>query len=119
MPTIAACPRKVIATPPFHKRPSLLARSMGCRRSVCQEVTTMASHTFLSASARYITNGGRCFRTVDRLPSHRRRDIPSGVRGAMLTQVLHCPYCDETDIVRHGIPPHTDSVAQPAAPTRC
>src|SRR5215813_9119904 len=39
------------------------------------------------------------------LPSHRRRDIPSGVRGAMITQVLHCPYCDEIDIVRHGMSP--------------
>ena len=28
-----------------------------------------------------------------------------GVRGAMLTQVLHCPYCHETDIVRHGKSP--------------
>src|SRR5262249_27117623 len=48
---------------------------------------------------------GRCFRAVDMLPSHRRRDIPIGVRGAMITQVLHCPYCDETDIVRHGMSP--------------
>src|SRR5215510_8339666 len=39
------------------------------------------------------------------LPSHRRRDIPSGVRGAMISQVLHCPYCNETDIVRHGMSP--------------
>ena len=23
----------------------------------------------------------------------------------MITQVLHCPYCDETDIVRHGLSP--------------
>jgi transposase-like protein len=28
-----------------------------------------------------------------------------GVRGAMITQVLHCPYCHETDIVRHGKSP--------------
>jgi len=28
-----------------------------------------------------------------------------GVRGAMMTQVLHCPYCHETDIVRHGKSP--------------
>ena len=28
-----------------------------------------------------------------------------GVRGAMMTQVLHCPYCHETDIVRHGTTP--------------
>ena len=34
----------------------------------------------------------RCFRAVDRLPSHRGSDTPSGVRGAMITQVLHCPY---------------------------
>jgi transposase-like protein len=47
----------------------------------------------------------RCFRAVDMLPSHRRRDIPSGVRGVMITQVLHCPYCNETDIVRHGKSP--------------
>src|SRR5262245_61109757 len=47
----------------------------------------------------------RCFRAVDMLPSHRRRDLPSGVRGAMITQGLHCPYCDETDIVRHGMSP--------------
>ena len=23
----------------------------------------------------------------------------------MITHVLHCPYCDETDIVRHGKSP--------------
>ena len=23
----------------------------------------------------------------------------------MITQVLHCPYCDETDIVQHGMSP--------------
>jgi transposase-like protein len=23
----------------------------------------------------------------------------------MITQVLHCPYCHETDIVRHGLSP--------------
>jgi transposase-like protein len=23
----------------------------------------------------------------------------------MMTQVLHCPYCHETDIVRHGLSP--------------
>ena len=28
-----------------------------------------------------------------------------GVRGAMITQVLHCPYCQGTDIVRHGTTP--------------
>src|SRR5712692_909021 len=28
-----------------------------------------------------------------------------GVRGAMITQVLHCSYCHETDIVRHGKSP--------------
>src|SRR5215831_4778283 len=39
------------------------------------------------------------------LPSHRRRDIPIGVGRAMIKQVLHCPYCDETDIVRHGKSP--------------
>src|SRR5262249_33452563 len=48
---------------------------------------------------------GRCFRAVDMLPSHRRQDIPIGVRGAMITQVLHCPYCHETDIVKHGLSP--------------
>ena len=47
----------------------------------------------------------RCFRAVDRLPSHRGSDTPSGMRGAMSTQVLHCPYGDETDIVRHGTSP--------------
>src|SRR5262245_24103027 len=39
------------------------------------------------------------------LPSHRRRDIPIRVRGVMITQVLHCPYCHETDIVKHGLSP--------------
>src|SRR5438309_84111 len=39
------------------------------------------------------------------LPSHRGRDTPSRVRRAMITQVLHCPYCDEIDIVRHGMSP--------------
>src|SRR5947208_3334742 len=47
----------------------------------------------------------RCFRAVDMLSSHRGRDPPSGVRRAMITQVLHCPYCHETDIVRHGLSP--------------
>ena len=23
----------------------------------------------------------------------------------MITQVLHCPYCQETDIVKHGLSP--------------
>src|SRR5713226_193114 len=35
----------------------------------------------------------------------RGRDTPIGVRGAMITQVLHCPYCHGTDIVRHGTTP--------------
>src|SRR5262247_2549826 len=47
----------------------------------------------------------RCFRAVDLLPSHRGRDTPIKVRGAMMTQVLHCPYCRGTDIVRHGMTP--------------
>src|SRR5262245_33845148 len=48
---------------------------------------------------------GRCFRAVDMLPSHSGRDTPIEVRGAMITQVLHCPYCQGTDIVRHGKSP--------------
>ena len=29
----------------------------------------------------------------------------SFVGGTMITQVLHCPYCHGTDIVRHGLSP--------------
>src|SRR5882672_6860042 len=39
------------------------------------------------------------------LPSQRGRDTLIGVRRAMITQVLHCPYCHGTDIVRHGTSP--------------
>ena len=48
---------------------------------------------------------GRCCRAVDLLFSHRGKNPPSGVRRAMITQVLHCPYCHSTDIVRHGLSP--------------
>ena len=48
---------------------------------------------------------GRCCRAVDLLLSHRGRDTPIRARGAMITQVLHCPYCHETDTVRHGLSP--------------
>src|SRR5215470_2253569 len=47
----------------------------------------------------------RCCRAVDLLFSHRGKNPPSGVRRAMITQVLHCPYCHSTDIVKHGLSP--------------
>ncbi len=48
---------------------------------------------------------GRCFRAVDLLSSNRGREPPTRLRRAMMTQVLHCPYCQGTDIVRHGTSP--------------
>jgi len=34
-----------------------------------------------------------------------RTSATSFVGGTMMTQVLHCPYCHGTDIVRHGLSP--------------
>jgi hypothetical protein len=34
-----------------------------------------------------------------------RTSATSFVGGTMITQVLHCPYCHGTDIVRHGLSP--------------
>src|SRR4030095_15274092 len=34
-----------------------------------------------------------------------RTSATSCVGGTMITQVLHCPYCHGTDIVRHGLSP--------------
>src|SRR5262245_26592337 len=45
----------------------------------------------------------RCFKPVDLLPSRSQREPATRVREAMITQVLHCPYCQETDIVKHGL----------------
>ena len=58
-----------------------------------------------SGQIRAVRRRGRCFRAVDKLLSHRGRETPIGVRRAMITQVLHCPYCHGTDIVRHGTSP--------------
>src|SRR2546423_11074731 len=52
-----------------------------------------------------MTGKRRCCRAVDLLLSPTGRDTPIRVRGAMITQVLHCPYCHGTDIVRHGLSP--------------
>ncbi len=48
---------------------------------------------------------GRCFKPVDLLPSRSQRAPATRVREAMTIQVLHCPYCQETDIVKHGLSP--------------
>ena len=34
-----------------------------------------------------------------------RTSATSFVGGTMITQVLHCPYCHGTDLVRHGLSP--------------
>src|SRR5205807_10221900 len=48
---------------------------------------------------------GRCFKPVDLLPSRGQREPSTRVREAMITQVLHCPYCQGIDIVKHGMSP--------------
>ncbi len=51
------------------------------------------------------TNTGRCFKPVDLLPSRSQREPSTRVREAMIIQVLHCPYCQGSDIVKHGMSP--------------
>src|SRR5215471_2199462 len=48
---------------------------------------------------------GRCFKAVDLLPSRSQGEPSTRVREAMIIQVLHCPYCQGIDIVRHGLSP--------------
>src|SRR5215470_8992517 len=43
----------------------------------------------------------RCCRSVD-LVSSVGGVLPTLRGGTVITQVLHCPYCQGTDIVRHG-----------------
>src|SRR6476619_4335700 len=50
-------------------------------------------------------NDGRCFKPVDLLPSRSQREPSTRVREAMIIQVLHCPYCQGSDIVKHGLSP--------------
>src|SRR5207247_269832 len=50
---------------------------------------------------------GRCAKGVDVLPSLRVSKLSNPnpimrLRGMMILQVLHCPNCQGTDIVRHG-----------------
>jgi hypothetical protein len=47
----------------------------------------------------------RCFRAVDRLPSHRCRALPSRVRGARMPPGLHGPSGHETEMVQPGRSP--------------
>ena len=47
----------------------------------------------------------RCFKPVDLLPSRSQGEPSTRVREAMITQVLHCPYCQGSDIVKHGLSP--------------
>ena len=50
-----------------------------------------------------MNNRRRCFKPVDLLPSRSQREPATRVGEAMIIQVLHCPYCQETDIVKHGL----------------
>jgi transposase-like protein len=59
----------------------------------------------LPSTPRHRTPGRRCFKPVDLLPSRSQREPATRVREAMIIQVLHCPYCQETDIVKHGLSP--------------
>src|SRR5215813_1394723 len=45
---------------------------------------------------------GRCFISVDLVSSVAGGVLPILSGGTMITQVLHCPYCQGIDIVRHG-----------------
>src|SRR5207245_9532649 len=47
----------------------------------------------------------RCFKPVDLLPSRSQREPSTRVREAMIIQVLHCPSCQGSDIVKHGLSP--------------
>ena len=48
---------------------------------------------------------GRCFRSVDLVSSVGGSVQPTLCGGTVITQVLHCPYCQGSDIVRHGTTP--------------
>ena len=48
---------------------------------------------------------GRCFRSVDLVFSVEGSVQPTLCGGTVITQVLHCPYCQGSDIVRHGTTP--------------
>src|SRR6266567_6828924 len=52
-----------------------------------------------------ISSYRRCFKPVDLLPSRSQREPATRVREAMIIQVLHCPYCQGSDIVKHGMSP--------------
>ena len=45
----------------------------------------------------------RCFKPVDLLSSRSEGELLTHVREAMITQVLHCPYCQGIDMVKHGL----------------
>ena len=50
-----------------------------------------------------LTRLGRCFKPVDLLPSRSQSELSTRGRDAMIIQVLHCPYCQGIDIVKHGL----------------
>src|SRR5215470_4110348 len=52
-----------------------------------------------------VKHRGRCFKAVDLLPSRSQGEPSTRVREAMIIHVLHCPYCQRSDIVRHGLSP--------------
>src|SRR5438128_2591784 len=54
------------------------------------QVTDGGSHALLQCPVK------KWCRAVERLPSQRGRDTRTGVRGAMMTPVLHGPSCDGT-----------------------
>src|SRR4029450_6320660 len=45
----------------------------------------------------------RCFKPVALLPSRSQGEASTRVREAMLIHVLHCPYCQGIDMVKHGL----------------
>src|SRR5687768_2372279 len=44
------------------------------------------------------SRNGRCFRAVDLVSSVGGRRLPTLYGGTVITQILHCPYCQGIDI---------------------
>src|SRR5216683_6277875 len=85
---------------PEAARDALLATHGGLSLELCAviaHISPMALYRLICA--------WRCFKPVDLLPSRSQREPSTRVREAMIIQVLHCPYCQGSDIVKHGLSP--------------
>jgi hypothetical protein len=97
-----SCDRMTIVSPSSTKRPCLMPSMITC--SIRGRWATKVGRGSSKSAPKWVRRG-RCCRAVDRLPSQRGRDTPTGVRGPMMPPWLHGPSCDGTEIVRHGTSP--------------